>query len=254
MTTDSLIDLLEALRNGVDPRTGETFNKRESCLRDPATGRALNSLIRTLVVPPEVVEVDIPDRIIKEVCQELRALGYQPSVMQVAKVFIGSRSIVDRNLKALTSYNRYRGIYKRQLIHRHLMDFHRRQPTILPEFPDREVKTVHEPWKEIDFFRTEAFDKLDSAKETELRQAIASLGLRKDDTRLPEYMAVARERYPRSYEPWIREEQSLLIEAMCYTNDTERLAAIFGRSVKSVERTGQRLIWESQESHRQSVA
>lgn len=254
MTTDSLIKLLEGLRNGIDPRTGNTFNKRDSCLSDPTVGKALNRFIRLLVVEPEVIEVDIPDAIITEACQELRALGYQPSVMQLAKVFIGSRSIVDRNLKALTSYNRYRGIYKRQLIHSHLMEFHRRQSEVLLEFPDRDVKTVHEPWKEVDFFRTETFDKLDDQKETELRQAVVGLGLRKEDHRLPEYMASARARYPRSYEPWVREEQSLLIEAMCYTNDAERLAAIFGRSVSSIERTGQRLIWDSQEQHRQRVA
>lgn len=254
MTTDSLIDLLEAIRNGVDPRTGEAFNKRESCLKDPAIGRALNRLIRTIVVEPDTIEIDISDAIIKEACQELRALGYQPCVMQVAKIFIGSRSIVDRNLKALSSYNRYRGIYKRQVIHSHLMDFHRREPQVLSEFPNREAKTVHEPWKEVDFFRTEAFDKLNAPKETELRQAVAALGLRKDDKHLPEYMATARARFPRSYEPWGRAEQSLLIEAMCYTNDAGRLAAIFGRSANSIERSGQRLIWESQESHRQRVA
>ncbi|MEM6771279.1 MAG: hypothetical protein AAF597_11915 [Bacteroidota bacterium] len=254
MTTDNFIELLESVRNGVDPRNGITFSKRDSFLKDAAISRALNRLIRTLIVEPEVIEVDIPDAVITEACQELRALGYQPSVMQLAKVFIGSRSIVDRNLKALTSYNRYRGIYKRQLIHAHLMAFYRRKPTILQEFPDREVKTVHEPWKEVDFFRTEVFDKLEDAKETELRQAVAALGLRKDESKLPAYMAEARTRYPRSFEPWVREEQSLLIEAMCYTNQAERLAAIFGRSANSIERTGQRLIWESQEQHRQRVA
>jgi hypothetical protein len=60
-------------------------------------------------------------------------------------------------------------------------------------------------------------------------------------------MAVARQTYPRSFEPWVREEQALLIEAMCYTNNVEKLAAMFGRSIKSIEATGQKLIWDSQQ-------
>lgn len=254
MTTEHLTSLLEHLRNGTNPITGASFDKQESCLRDPAVVKALNRLIKTLVVKPEEVIIDISDAIISEACTELRTLGYHPCVMQLAKVFIGSRSIVDRNLKALSSYNRYRGVYTRPLIHRHLMEFHRRQPNVLLEFPEQEVKTVHEPWKEVDFFQKEQFDKMDSAKERDFRQSIVALGLRKPDEKLPEYMAKARQRYPRAYEPWTREEQSLLIEAMCYTNQPDRLAAIFGRSVKSVTATGQRLIWDSQEAHRQRAA
>lgn len=247
MTTASLTEMLEALRNGVDPSTGEVFNKRESCLSDPSIRKALNRFIRLLVVEPELTEIDISDAIITETCAELRQLGYKPSVMQVAKVFIGSRSIVDQSLKSLRSYNRYRGKFTRQRIHTHLMEFSRREPDTLPEFPQLNTKTVHQPWREIDFFQTEAFHKLDTAKETELRQAVAALGLRKDDNRLPEYMAVARQTYPRSFEPWVREEQALLIEAMCYTNNVEKLAAMFGRSIKSIEATGQKLIWDSQQ-------
>lgn len=254
MTTDSLINLLEALRKGVDPRTGELFNMRDSCLSDPEVGKGLKRFIKLLLPKPEEEAVDIPDAVIKESCAELRSLGYQPTVMQVAKVFIGSRSIVDRNLKALTSYSRYRGIYTRSRIHTHLMDFHRRNQDLLPEFAERTTRTVDEPWREVDFFRTERFDKLDADKETELRQAIAALGLRKKDNRLPEYMATARESFPRSFEPWIRDEQALLIEAMCYTNDLDKLAAIFGRSARSIESSGQRLIWGSQEKQRQQVA
>ncbi len=247
--------MLENVRNGIDPVTSSPFKKSNSCLSDPAVGKALNRLIRTLVIPPdEGVTIDIPDEVIAGACAELKALGYQPCVMQLAKVFIGSRSIVDRNLKALTSYNRYRGIYSRPMIHRHLTDFQRRQPEVLLEFPDRKAKTVHEPWKAVTFFQGETFDKLDADKETSFRQAIAALGLRKPDNKLPDYMAKARQRYARAYEPWTREEQSLLIEVMCYTNSAERIAAIFGRSTKSVTATGQQLIWDSQEAHRRSVA
>jgi hypothetical protein len=247
MTTDSVLEILDALRCSVDPRTGETFRKTESCLGDPTVRRALNRLIGTLAAPPESEEVEIPDTVINKACAGLRELGYEPCVVQLVKVFIGSRSIADRSLKGLRAYNLYRGKYTRPVIHAHLMDFHRRFPKVLAEFPAPRQSTVHEPWREIDFFQTEPFDKLDETKYDELKAAVRALGLRKQDDRLPAYMATARANYPRAYEPWVRDEQALLIEAMCYTNDLNRLAPLFGRTVKSIEGMGQRLIFESKE-------
>jgi len=212
MTSDSLLDMLDALRNCTDPRTGETFRKSESCLGEPPVRRALNRLIKTLAAPPDPSSIDIPDQLITETCAALRELGYAPCVSQLAKVFIGSRSIADHSLKGLVAYNRYRGVYTRDLIHTHLMGFHRRFPEILPEQPKQNKRTADEPWKEIDFFRATTFDKMDKPKEEELKQAVIALGLRKQTSRLPAYMLTARETFPRAFEPWVRDEQALLIE------------------------------------------
>lgn len=254
MTTASLTELLDALRNGVDPRTGEVFNHEKSCLQQPAIQKALHGFLRVLEQEPDSTrEVSIPDALIHKACEELRSLGYQPTVIQLARVFIGSRSIVDPNLKAIVGYGRYRGVYTRSVIQHHLTNFSQREPTTLPvksakPVSDRSAERLREkPWLEIDFFRTEGFNKLDADKETELCQAVKDLGLRKSGDRLPQYMAMARETYPRSFEPWVREEQALLIETMCYTNDPEKIAVVFGRSARSVEAMGQRLIWDSRE-------
>jgi hypothetical protein len=250
MTAQSLLEILDALRNGVDPRTGEVFRKQESCLGDSTVRRALNNLIKNVAVPPEPVEVNIPDAVIKSSCTGLRELGYAPCVAQLAKVFIGSRSIADHAIKGLRGYNQYRGVYTRDVIHTHLMAYSRRHPDTLPEFPAVNKRTADQPWREIDFFRTDAFNKLEEAKYDELKRAVQALGLRKQDDRLPEYMARARATYPRAFEPWVRDEQALLIEAMCYTNNLDRLAALFARSAASVEKMGQRLIFESKEKQR----
>jgi hypothetical protein len=254
MTTDSVLEILDALRCSVDPRTGEAFRKTDSCLGDPTVRRALNRLIGSLAAPSESEEIDIPDSIVNKACAGLRELGYEPCVVQLVKVFIGSRSIADRSLKGLRAYNLYRGKYTRPVIHAHLMDFHRRFPAVLAEFPTPRQPTVHEPWREIDFFQTESFDKLDEPKYDELKTAVRALGLRKQDDRLPAYMAAARSNFPRAYEPWVRDEQALLIEAMCYTNDLTRLAPLFGRTVKSIEGMGQRLIFESKERQTDHVS
>lgn len=250
MTAQSVLEILEALRSCVDPRTGEAYRKQDSCLGDPAVRRALNNLIKNVVVPPEPVEIEIPDAIIESTCTGLRELGYAPCVAQLAKVFIGSRSIADRSIKGLRGYNQYRGIYTRDLIHTHLIGYSRRHPEVLPEFPTVNKRTADEPWREIDFFRTDPFHKLEEDKYDELKCAVQAFGLRKQDNRLPEYMARARATYPRAFEPWVRDEQALLIEAMCYTNDLARLAALFARSEASVEKMGQRLIFDSKEKQR----
>lgn len=250
MTAQSLLEILDALRNCVDPRTGESFRKQDSCLGDPGVRRSLNNLIKHVVAPPPPVEVDIPDALIEATCTGLRELGYAPCVAQLAKVFIGSRSIADRTIKGLRAYNQYRGVYSRPLIHTHLMEYSRRHPEVLPEFPTVNKRTAHEPWREIDFFRTDDFNKLEENKYDELKRAVQSLGLRKPDDRLPQYMVRARATYPRAYEPWVRDEQALLIEAMCYTNDLARLATLFARSEASVEKMGQRLIFDSKEKQR----
>lgn len=252
MTINSLLDILDALRNGVDPRTGESFRKSESCLGEPEVRRSLNRFIQTLAVPSDPFAVDISDKLILDTCTSLRELGYAPCVSQLAKIFIGSRSIADHSLKGLVAYNKYRGVFTRDLIHTHLMGFHRRFPEVLPELPQGNKRTADQPWKEIDFFRATAFDKLDEAKADELKKAVLALGLRKEGDRLPAYMHTARETYPRSFEPWVRDEQALLIEAMCYSNDLECLAGIFGRSARSLENMGQRLIFESK--RKQGVA
>ena len=104
-----------------------------------------------------------------------------------------------------------------------------------------------EAWRTVDFFDAGDFDKLSDSKATELYREVEQLGLRKVTENLPDYMARARTHVPRAFEPWTREEKALLIEAMCYTNDCEKLAGIFGRSKSAIRQEGKRLIWNSQQ-------
>ncbi|MEM9260492.1 MAG: hypothetical protein AAGA62_12655 [Bacteroidota bacterium] len=247
MTSQSLLEILDALRNGIDPRTGELYNQRDTCLDDPVVHKGIMRLRKHLLAPVSLPTVNIPDTEIETACRNLRTLGYDPSVMQLAKIFIGSRSIVDRNLRGLVAYNRYRGIYTRQRIYKHLFNFHERRPDILREHPRANERTVDEPWRVIPFFDTEHFDKLDDKKAIEIHRAVLALGLRKTTETLPDYMANARSNTPRAYEPWTREEQALLIEAMCYTNDEGKLAEVFGRTANAITKMGKRLIYESQQ-------
>jgi hypothetical protein len=248
MTTQALLNLLHALRANVNPLTGEDAGQ-ESRLLEPDVRGALNRLIRA-VNEKRQESVDIPEQVIMDACRDLRELGYAPSVGQLAKVFIGSRSIVDRRLKGIPAYNQFRGVFTRKMIHKFLMAYHRQFPERLPEFPPKNKVTVHQPWKTVTFFEETGFDHLEEAKAVELYRAVQALGLRRKADRLPEHIVRARAKYPRSFEPWTREEQALLVEAMCYTNDREKLADIFGRTPTSIVLAGQQLIYESEQAHR----
>jgi len=250
MTAQSVFEVLDSLRNCVDPRNGEVFRKEDSCLADPAVRRSLNELIKKVNLPDEPATADISDAIIESTCTGLRELGYTPCAAQLVKVFIGSRSIADRSIRGLHGYKKFRGVYSRPQILARLVAYGRQHPEVLAESSRVVKKTVKEAWRTIDFFRTDNFDKLEEEKYDELKVALHALGLHKQHDRLPEYMVRARITYPRAYEPWGKAEQALLIEAMCYTNDLARLAILFARSEASVERMGQRLIFQSKEKQR----
>ena len=247
MTTATLTEILSALLKGVDPRTGEQHTT-DTCLTRPLVRKSLKRMLQT-VRAGEVIA--IPDAEIEAACADLRALDYQPVASQLAKVLIGSRSIADPRLRGLPAYRKYRGLYSRAVITDHLADFARRHPNVLaagrPQPLPRASAGAREAWRSVDFFQTTPFQHLDEVKAKELREAVAALGLYKKDDTLPDYMAQARRAYRRAYEPWTREEQALLVEAMCYTNDLERLGTVFARSTNAIEKMGQRLIYESRQ-------
>ena len=245
MTLADLTTLLETLEQDTNPLTGEVA-AAGSCLRRPDVRQDIRSLLHRLR-DRQTAATTITETEIAEVCAELRALDYSPTVAQVARVLTGSRSIADPRLRGLKGYRRYRGVFTRRVLtdllkqYRELIEGVKTTPA--PKAP----RVADKPWRQVDFFDTDAFDKLTDDKATELYREVEALGLRKSTDRLPDYMARAREHLPRAFEPWTREERALLIEAMCYTNDSEKLASIFGRSKSAVRQEGKRLIWNSQQ-------
>ena len=242
MQRDVFLSILHRLRENRHPSSGERLG-RDSCLADPALQAELIRFAdrvergRTRLLEREEIELLV---------QELRELEYNPTGEQVARVLTGSRSIADPRLRALTGYKRYRGVITQRSIIRHLQRWPRLfEVPAITEGREPEILEPESTYREIDFFEGSIFDKLDAAKAGELAAEVVALGLRKTTERLPAYMQRARQRLPRAFEPWTRAEKALLIEAMCYTNDAERLAELFGRSADSLRRQGQRLIHDS---------
>ncbi|WP_116107000.1 hypothetical protein [Lewinella sp. IMCC34191] len=242
MTRDNLINYLDRLSQCIHPFTGERVDS-DSCLREAPIRAEMSRLVRRL----QLGRVRILDRQeIADTISDLRELGYEPTPLQLAKVLTGSRSIADPRLRGLMAYKQYRGLLSQRAI---VAELDKLEANSQPrDRPDAEtLESTMSDWKAIDFFITGSFDKLDEGKATDLKREVDELGLRKAGSKLPAYMARARERLPRAFEPWTKAEKALLIEAMCYTNDLERLATIFGRSTTSIERQGKQLIWASRE-------
>ena len=254
MTTSQLYDILNSLREGRHPLTGEIFNPVPNFLSTEPIRTQIDRLLQMLEGSDRPVSSvgAIGDDSVRQACRELTDLGYSPTVTQLRKLLLGSRSIADPGLRGLQTYARYRGTVSREAATRTLEAYRQRFPDQLASGKrTRQVKP--KPWREVDFFATAAFDKLSEDKQEELSTAVSELGLHKPTNILPAYMQKARVRYPRSYEPWSSEEKALLIEAMCYTNNLDKLALIFGRSANSITTAGQRLIYDSQQ-RRQTAA
>ena len=226
MTTLSLTRILHRLYLGRDLATG-TSAPVESCLHDPDVRSILREALRRQSDAAELAALVAEEGIS---AAERNAV---PTPQQLSRVLTGSRTVVDPDLRALPAFGRYRGLLS-----------HRQLTTALNRYESPKA-TAAEPWRTETFFDDGPFDKMEAEKQQELAREVRALGLQRATERLPAYMQRARRRLPRSFEPWSKEERALLIEAMCYTNDAERLAAVFGRSASAVRQEGQRLIWES---------
>ena len=247
MTRDDLICTLHSLQENLHPLTGDRLGGN-SCLKQPAVRAELIRLRERLAKGREQL---VCRQEIAELLRDLRDLEYRPTPLQAAKVLTGSRSIADPRLRGVPAYKRYRGVLTQRAIVAALDPW----AALFAEADDREplradvaLPAAEEPesdYRDIDFFDSHPFDKLEPAKAREIADEVTALGMRKVTDRLPGYMQRARQRLPRAFEPWTREEKALLIEAMCYTNDAQRLAAIFGRSASSLREQGQRLIYDS---------
>ncbi len=246
MTLTHLSSSIAALARGVDPFTGKTVADPQSCLHDPQVCREITALHQTLERMLPAAEPSIPPSVILATQAELRDLGFSPTAEQIVKVLRGSRTIVDPRLRTLSAYGQYRYALDPKAMTALVAEV--LAPLAAPTAETKAKPTpTPQPWKEVDFFRSAPFALLDETKAEELRRAVGALGLRTPTDKLPAFKARARATNPRSFEPWTREEQGLLIEAMCYTNDLPTLAEIFGRTPNAIEGMGQRLIYESQQ-------
>lgn len=247
------LHFLDALYHNIDPETGEQL-PIDSVFKQGQVRQSLDKFRTTLLFASKSQsKVDISDVVLSELSQELESKGYEVTPMQLLHICRGSRRVVSPDLKSLVVFGRYRNLYSKAALEQRIAVFWQQNMLNLDQDAEVIVKAKQKrrseqpEWKQEPFFEEVAFDQLETAKSLSLQKEVWELGLQKEVEKLPAYQLRARQKFPRAYEPWTKAEKSLLLESMCYTNQLNKLAVIFGRGEGAVKQMGQRLIWESRQ-------
>lgn len=240
MDINKTIEILEALASGCSPTTGEMI-ENESVLNERDVIRALQVAIDNLKTsePPTISDVEIDETDIKSVINLFKEEGQNPTSNKLVGFFLGTRKFKNETLVSNQLYGKYRNLYQKG----QLLDFFTQY--LADNNLTNRNNRKNNPYKEIDFFQKETFNRLSEKAINQLKEKVDELGILKTEN-LSEYVQNARINHPRAYESWTDMEKELLNKAIKYTNDLDLLSDCFQRGKGSIESCGQRVIYESQ--------
>ena len=240
MDRNKTIEILEALASGCSPTTGEMI-ENESVLNQRDVIRALQIAIDNLKTnePQTISDVEIDETDIKSVIDLFKEEEQNPTSNKLVGFFLGTRKFKNETLVSNQLYGKYRNLYQKG----QLLDFFN-QYLVDNKLANRNNRK-NNPYKEIDFFQKETFNRLSEKAINQLKEKVDEIGILKTEN-LSEYVQNARINHPRAYESWTDMEKELLNKAIEYTNDLNLLSDCFQRGKGSIESCGQRLIYESQ--------
>lgn len=240
MDVNKTIEILEALASGCSPTTGEMV-ENDSVLNERDVIRALQIAINNLKANQSQVisEVEIDKIDIQDVIKLFKQEEERPTSNKLVGFFLGARKFKNETIVLNQLYGKFRNQYQKG----QLFDFFTQY--LLDNNLINRNSRKNNPYKEIDFFRTEIFNKLSENAINQLKEKVDELGIQKTEN-FSEYVQNARINHPRAYEYWTETEKELLSKAIEYTNDLELLSECFQRGKGSIESYGQRLIYESQ--------
>jgi len=240
MDRNKTIEILEALASGCSPTTGEMI-ENESVLNERDVIRALQIAIDNLKTsePQTISDIEIDETEIKSVIELFKEEEENPTSNKLVGFFLGIRKFKNETLVSNQLYGKYRNLYQKG----QLLDFFN-QYLVDNKLANRNNRK-NNPYKEIDFFQKETFNRLSEKAINQLKEKVDELGILKTEN-LSEYVQNARINHPRAYESWTDMEKELLNKAIEYTNDLDLLSDCFQRGKGSIESCGQRLIYESQ--------
>lgn len=240
MDRNKTIEILEALASGCSPTTGEMI-ENESVLNERDVIRALQIAIDNLKTsePQTISDVEIDETDIKSVINIFKEEEQNPTSNKLVAFFLGTRKFKNETLVSNQLYGKYRNLYQRG----QLLDFFTQY--LADNNLTNKNNRKNNPYKEIDFFQKETFNRLSEKAINQLKEKVEKLGILKNEN-LSEYVQNARINHPRAYESWTEIEKEFLNKAIEYTNDLDLLSDCFQRGKGSIGSCGQRLIYESQ--------
>lgn len=240
MEVSKAVQILEAIASGCSPSTGEIIPD-ENILNDRDVIRALQIAIDHLKFPKSSVLgiVNIRQMDIDEAIYLFRDQRKGVSSNNLASFFLRTRSFKNPKIISHKLYGKYNGIYTPG----QLIDFFTEYLSKNGFFPGNILKEPP-PYRQVDFFQKEKFNRLAPAAVEQLKEKIEELGVLKIEN-LADYVQEARKEHKRAYEKWSEKEIGLLKKAIEYTNDLDLLSECFQRGRASIEGTGQKIIWEA---------
>lgn len=172
---------------------------------------------------------------------EFKKNGFNPTISRLGKTLVGSKAksiyphVKDFNCYAIlenkATYNQIKSI---------ITTFFEINSLII----EKEYITNDRPWEELDYFDQEIFNTLSQKHKVNILNLINSLSLKRKNKDLQsEQILLARQIYPRAYEPWTQVENELLLKALRYTNDLSILSEIFQRGEIGIKLQGLKLLY-----------
>lgn len=242
MDIKTTIKILEALASGYSPTTGEKI-QNDSVLNERDVIRALQIGIDNLKTDTSMftskIEIEIDDNDIQEAVALFKSQDQNLTSTSLTSFFLGNRKFKNDLLVNYHLYGKFSEIYPEGDLIKYFDKYLAENASI------EKNKRKKEPYRDIDYFQKEKFNKLSMEAINRLKEKVNELGIKKTEN-ISEYVRTARKKHPRAYESWTDEEKELLSIAIKFTNDLDLLSAAFQRGKNSIESFGQRLIWESQ--------
>jgi hypothetical protein len=251
MKLDRVMEILEALASGCSPQTGEMI-KDDSVLNERDVIRALEKAISELdkisdssnssIKISHFQKIKISLQEVDYVIKLFQSVDYSPSYSLLTHFFLKSKYFDIPVLDSDKLYGKYFGYYSKQELNSFFRDYLTNNGLTVRGKKRKEKEP--EPWRDIDFFRKEKFNRLSDKAIRQLKSRINEIGVLKTEN-LSEYIINSRVKYARAYETWTEKEKQLLKTALEYTNDLELLSDCFQRGRGSIESCGKKLIYEN---------
>lgn len=240
MDINKTIEILEALASGCSPTTGEVIES-DSVLNERNVIRALQIAIGYLkkTETSDNCNIEINEDEIRSVIQLFKEENQNITPNKIVNFFLADSKIKNENIITSELFGKYKNVYQKGQLLDMLAQYLSENKSLIK----KERKS--DPWEGIDFFKKETFNSLSEEAINRLKEKVNELGVLKTD-KLPDYVVVARAKYPRVYESWVSVEDELLKEAMQYTNDLTLLSECFQRGEGSIEIRGKKLLYEEQ--------
>ncbi len=270
MTLEEALKILDNLAAGYHPETGELLPNDSVCnsrsvirvlqmsidiikannnSRQPSFKKTASTVYQKNEISETVaINIDeyLTDEKLFEYLQTFKEVGFNPTVARIGKCLIGTQA------KSIYNYVKdfsFYGILENATTYSNL------KPKIAVFFEkyderiNEEYLNVDKPWEEIDFFEQASFNQLTAFTIAQLAETIGDLPLKRNVSNMSsEAMVVARNIFPRAYEPWEQQENSMLLRTLRYTNDLELLSPVFKRGPGAIRSQGQRLLYQIAQS------